>query len=67
MKRVASSRRHHVDLLRRRPPLDPAVVVDPPPSGATGRVDQLQALLRLVERGVLSAEEFERHQEMPSR
>ncbi len=62
MKRVASSRRRHVDLLRRRPVLD-AVAVDPPASRAVRRVDQLRALLRLVERGVLSAEEFERQEE----
>ena len=61
MKRVESSRRRHVDLLRRRPLPDP-VPVESPAAGALGRVDQLRALLRLVERGVLSAGEFE-HQE----
>jgi hypothetical protein len=30
---------------------------------ALRRVDQLRALMRLVERGVLSAEEFERQEE----
>ena len=34
-----------------------------PGSDAVRRVDQLRALLRLVERGVLSAEEFERQEE----
>ena len=62
MKRVASSRRGNVDLLRRRPMLDP-VTLDPPAPDAASRVDQLGALMRLVERGVLSAEEFERQQE----
>jgi len=62
VKRVASDRRRHVDLLRRRPVLD-AVPVDPTASGAVRRVDQLRALLHLVDRGVLSADEFERQQE----
>ena len=66
MKRVASSRRSHVDLLRRRPLLDP-VVVDSPTSAAVGRVDQLRVLLHLVERGVISAEELERQQETLAR
>jgi hypothetical protein len=60
VKRVAASRRQHVDLLRRRPTLDPLTVEQP---GAVRRIDQLRALLRLVERGVLSAEEFERQEE----
>ena len=62
MRRVASDRRRHVDLLRRRPVLD-AVPVDPTAPEAVRRVDQLRALLHLVDRGVLSAGEFERHQE----
>lgn len=62
MRRVATSRRRHVDLLRRRPVLD-AVTVDLRAPRAVRRVDQLSALLRLVERGVLSAEEFERQVE----
>ena len=37
--------------------------VDPPAGGAVERADQLRALLRLVERGVLSADEFERHED----
>jgi len=61
VRRVASSRRSHVDLLRRRPVLD-AVALEPPASGAVRRVDQIRLLVGLVERGVLSAEEFE-HQE----
>jgi hypothetical protein len=59
---VAFSRRRHVDLLRRRPVPD-AVPVDPPSSVAAQRVDQLRALLHLVERGVLSPDEFERQEE----
>ncbi|MGY2702362.1 MULTISPECIES: hypothetical protein [unclassified Nocardioides] len=59
MRRVAASRRQHLDLLRRRPTLDPVPVERP---GAVRRVDQLRALLQLVDRGVLSAEEFERQE-----
>jgi hypothetical protein len=59
MRRVSASRRQHVDLLRRRPTLDPVEVEQP----AARRLDQVRALLRLVDRGVLSAEEFERQQE----
>ena len=59
MRRVAVSRRQHLDLLRRRPTLEP-VPVEPP--SAVRRVDQLRALLQLVERGMLSAEEFERQE-----
>ena len=62
MKRVASSRRRHVDLLRRRPRLG-APAVEPPVEIVVDRVDQVRALLRLVERGVLSADEFERQQD----
>lgn len=62
MRRVAGSRRQHVDLLRRRPTLDP-VAVEQPVTGAVRRVDQLRALLGLVDRGVLSEEEFERQEE----
>ena len=62
MRRVASSRRGNVDLLRRRPVLETAGL-DPPAPDAERRVDQLRALMRLVERGVLSAEEFERQEE----
>ena len=58
MRRVAASRRQHLDLLRRRPTLDPVTVEQP-----VRRVDQLRALLRLVDRGVLSPEEFDRQQE----
>ena len=62
MRRVASSRRGHVDLLRRRPALGPMATPAAAPE-ALRRVDQLRALMRLVERGVLSAEEFERQEE----
>ena len=58
MKRVATSRRRHLDLLRRRPVLDPVPVEQQP----TQRLEQLRALLELVDRGVLSAEEFERQE-----
>ena len=62
MKRVAGSRCSHVDLLRRRPVLD-AVPAEPPAHGAVRRVDQVRALLLLVERGMLSPGEFERQEE----
>ena len=66
MKRVATSRRGHVDLLRRRPLLDPVVAVSPA-STAVNRVVQLRVLLHLVERGVLSAEELELQRDALSR
>lgn len=58
MKRVAGSRRDHLGLLRRRPPLDPRadLVVGP---AALRRVDEVRQLLRLVDRGLLSEEELE--------
>jgi hypothetical protein len=59
VKRVAVSRRQHLGLLRRRPVLDPVPVEQQP----TQRLDQLRALLQLVDRGVLSAEEFERQEQ----
>jgi hypothetical protein len=62
VKRVASSRLRHADLLRRRPRLD-AVSVDPREVQAVYRVDQLRALLDLVERGLLSPDEFERQED----
>ena len=58
MKRVAVSRRRHLGLLRRRPVLDPVPVEQQP----VERLDQLRALLQLVDRGMLSAEEFERQE-----
>jgi hypothetical protein len=51
-----------VDLLRRRPLLDPVAEVSPA-STAVNRVVQLRVLLHLVERGVLSAEELELQQD----
>ena len=67
MKRVATSRRSHVDLLRRRPLLDPVVAslarVRLPRAGSTS----CGCSLHLVERGVLSAEEFELQQDSLSR
>lgn len=63
MRRVASSRGSHVDLLRRRPRLDPVVATSTPAAAAVSRLDHLRVLLHLVERGVLSAEELEHQQE----
>ena len=62
MRRVTRSRRGHVDLLRKRPEAGPWTTSSPG-SDAVRRVDQLGVLVRLVERGVLSAEEFVRHEE----
>lgn len=61
MRRVAASRRRHLGVLRRRPRLDPAAVV-PATGSAVRRLDELRALLRLVERGLLSPEELDREQ-----
>ncbi|MCB8956927.1 MAG: hypothetical protein H6529_10650 [Nocardioides sp.] len=61
MKRVATSRRRHVGVLRRRPRLDPAAVT-PESGAAVRRLDELRALIRLVDRGLLSPEELEREQ-----
>jgi hypothetical protein len=61
VKRVATSRRRHVDLLRGRPDLD-AGSVDPAADRAVRRIDQVRALLHLVDRGVLSPDEFERQE-----
>lgn len=62
MRPVAGSRRGRVDLLRTRPDCGsgdlPSTSTD-----AVRRMDQLRALVRLVERGMLSAEEFERQEE----
>jgi hypothetical protein len=59
---ATGSRRGRVDLLRTRPDCGPG---DLPAisSDAVRRVDQVRALVLLVERGVLSAEEFERQEE----
>jgi len=61
VRRVATSRRRLVGVLRRRPRLDRAAV-SPESGAAVRRLDELRALLRLVERGLLSAEELEREQ-----
>ena len=62
MRPVAGSRRGHVDLLRTRPDCGSGDLSSIAPD-AVRRVDQVRALVRLVERGVLSAEEFERQEE----
>lgn len=59
MRRAAASRREHLGVLRSPPTLDVR------PGGATGppglrRSDEVRLLLRLVDRGILSEEEFER-------
>ncbi|WP_244928468.1 SHOCT domain-containing protein [Nocardioides sp. W7] len=60
MRRAAASRRGHVGILRRPPTLDAKAsgAASSPPS--VRRTDQVRQLLRLVDRGVLSDEEFER-------
>jgi hypothetical protein len=51
-------RRRHADLLRDTPHLDRRDDVAPP--AQPSRVDQVRELLDLVDRGLLSEEEFER-------
>ena len=58
MRRVAFSRERHVDLLR-GPPVLNAAPADPTAHRAVHRLDQVRALLHLVDRGVLSPGEFE--------
>ena len=62
MRPVTRSRRGRVDLLRTRPDCGTGDLSSTS-SDAVRRVDQVRALVRLVERGVLSAEEFERQEE----
>ena len=54
-------RRRHADLLRGSPALDRSVATFPP-SPQPSRVDQVRELLDLVDRGLLSEEEFDRQQ-----
>jgi hypothetical protein len=59
--RSRRARSRHVDLLRGSPALDrrgDAVA----PTAQPSRVDQMRELLDLVDRGLLSEEEFERQQ-----
>ena len=58
MKRVPGLRHDHLGVLRTRPPLDPMVDVpaEPPAQRTT---DVVRQLLRLVDEGLLSEEEFE--------
>ncbi|GAB3051171.1 hypothetical protein GCM10027053_08130 [Intrasporangium mesophilum] len=58
--RPGTSRRRHADLLRDAPDLDRRD--DAAPSPVPSRVDQVRELLDLVDRGLLSEEEFERQQ-----
>jgi hypothetical protein len=59
VKRVSMSRRDHAGLLRRPPPLDPRVGPAVTPVQPR-RVDEVRQLLQLVDRSLLSEEEFER-------
>ncbi|GAA4690896.1 hypothetical protein GCM10023349_01790 [Nocardioides conyzicola] len=58
MRRVPGLRHDHLGVLRTRPPLDPMVdsPADPP---AQRTADVVRRLLRLVDAGLLSEEEFE--------
>lgn len=58
MKRVGGSRRDHLGVLRGSPPLDPRDESDADPV-IPRRVDAVRELLALVDRGLLSEEEFE--------
>jgi hypothetical protein len=57
VKRVMSSRRHLIDLLRRPPVLDRTEVSATSAAGLRS-VDQVREMLDLVDRGLLSDEEF---------
>ena len=58
MQRVAGARRDHVGVLRSRPPLDPMAKSAVGPVHVR-RVDEVRRLLGLLDRGLLSEEEFE--------
>ncbi len=58
--RQGPSRRRHADLLRDAPDLDRRDDAVPP--AQPSRVDQVRELLDLVDRGLLSEEEFARQQ-----
>ena len=58
MKRVGGSRHDHIGMFRGRPPLDP--MIDAPPAPVCiRRVAEVRQLLGLVDRGLLSEEEFD--------
>lgn len=59
MRRAAESRRQHLGVLRSPPALDPRSGGGAAPPGLR-RSDGVRQLLRLLDRGVLSEEEFER-------
>jgi len=58
---VSWSRRRNVGLLRRRPPLDRTVDTSFAVTGVS-KLDQVRALMNLVDRGLLSEDEFEQQQ-----
>jgi hypothetical protein len=58
VQRVAGARRDHVGVLRGRPPLDPMARSAVGPVNVR-RVDEVRRLLGLLDRGLLSEEEFE--------
>ena len=58
MKRAAGARRDRLGVLRGRPPLDPMVDSAVAPAGHRS-AGEVRELLRLVDRGLLSDEEFE--------
>ena len=61
MHRVSWSRRRNVGLLRRRPALDRTL--DPSVAAAeVSKLDHVRALMNLVDRGLLSEEEFEQQE-----
>jgi len=61
MERVATSRAHLLGVLRRRPVID-ATADQYPPDLDVRRTNQVRELLSLVDRGLLSEEEFEQQQ-----
>lgn len=58
LERVEGSRHDHLGVLRGPPPLDPMVDAPAGPAGPR-RADEVRELLLLVDRGLLSEEEFE--------
>jgi len=61
MKRVATSRAHLLGVLRRRPVVD-AMADQYTPELDVRHTNQVRELLSLVDRGLLSEEEFEQQQ-----
>lgn len=66
MKRVAQTRENHPGVLSRRPAIDRPLAETTVPL-PVDEVDQLRELVDLVDRGLLSREEFERQRRKVTR